>query len=473
MKEYLKLAWRNIWRNKRRTLITAASIFFAVLFAILMRSFQLGSYDHMIHNAVESYSGYIQVQDFKYEDEKTIDHSFPHSDTLLDKVRSTKNVTYAVPRLESFALASSGTKTKGALVLGVDPGAEDRLTKSSDKLVKFKITSEAIEKIRVEENLPTAIIKKLESLKGKTYSSVSRLKLDLELENENSGKIISKISKHARFEGSYLEKEEKAVLVADRLGKFLNIGIGDTITLIGMGYHGRSAFGIYPVKGIVKFPSPDLDNQLIYMPLTVAQEFYGTGNRLTSLALNVDDKDEENINKTVNDLKEKLNTEKISVKSWRDMNRELVQQIESDNASGLIMLGILYLIIGFGVFGTVLMMTAERRKEFGVMIAVGMKKIKLAGIVTLEMLFIGLIGMMSGILMSIPGVLLGYYNPVRLTGDAAKSMEAYGIEPVMPFAWFGDYYFNQSIVVIVIVILASLYPIYSITKIKAVQALKD
>ena len=149
MKEYLKLAWRNIWRNRRRTLITAASIFFAVLFAILMRSFQLGSYDHMIHNAVESYTGYIQVHDFNYEDEKTIDHSFPYSDTLLEKVRSTSNVTYAVPRLESFALASFGTQTKGALVLGVDPVAENKLTNASSKLVKYKITGEAINTIKI------------------------------------------------------------------------------------------------------------------------------------------------------------------------------------------------------------------------------------------------------------------------------------------------------------------------------------
>ncbi|MCH8034115.1 MAG: ABC transporter permease, partial [Bacteroidetes bacterium] len=61
MKTYFLLAWRNLWRNKRRTLIASASIFFAVIFALLMRSMQEGSYDYMVDASVSMYTGYIQV----------------------------------------------------------------------------------------------------------------------------------------------------------------------------------------------------------------------------------------------------------------------------------------------------------------------------------------------------------------------------------------------------------------------------
>ncbi len=76
MKEEFKIAWRNLWRNRRRTIITSASIFFAVFFAVVMRSYQLGSYDHMISNVIESFTGNLQVQNIKYQDNPSIDNSF-------------------------------------------------------------------------------------------------------------------------------------------------------------------------------------------------------------------------------------------------------------------------------------------------------------------------------------------------------------------------------------------------------------
>ena len=82
MKEDFKIAWRNLWRNKRRTVITSASVFFAVFFAVIMRSVQLGSYDRMIMNFIESYSGYLQVQNAKFQDNPSIDYSFIYSDSL-------------------------------------------------------------------------------------------------------------------------------------------------------------------------------------------------------------------------------------------------------------------------------------------------------------------------------------------------------------------------------------------------------
>ena len=76
MNTIIKIAWRNIWRNKRRTLITIASIMFALFFAIIMRGFQVGSYAKMKENAIESYSGYIQIQKKGYWEDKNINNVF-------------------------------------------------------------------------------------------------------------------------------------------------------------------------------------------------------------------------------------------------------------------------------------------------------------------------------------------------------------------------------------------------------------
>ena len=124
----LIMAWRNLWRNRRRTFITSASVLFAVFFALFFRSLQLGSYDHMFKNAIESYTGYIQVQQKDYWDEKIVDNTFYYDPQMEQQLLADKNVDATIPRFESFALASNGPQTKGVLVLGIDPEKENHLS---------------------------------------------------------------------------------------------------------------------------------------------------------------------------------------------------------------------------------------------------------------------------------------------------------------------------------------------------------
>jgi ABC-type antimicrobial peptide transport system permease subunit len=154
------------------------------------------------------------------------------------------------------------------------------------------------------------------------------------------------------------------------------------------------------------------------------------------------------------------------------MNEVIVNQMAADNMSGGVMIGILYLVIAFGIFGTVLMMTAERRREFGVLVAVGMQKTKLAAVVTIEMLYIGVMGILSGSAIALPLIYIGYYNPIRFGGEMAKMYEDYGMEPVMPFLPIDWYFFWQTVVVAIIVVIAVIYPFRKIFKMKVVNSLK-
>jgi ABC-type antimicrobial peptide transport system permease subunit len=138
----------------------------------------------------------------------------------------------------------------------------------------------------------------------------------------------------------------------------------------------------------------------------------------------------------------------------------------------MIMIGILYLVIAFGVFGTVLMMTAERRREFGVLIAIGMQKTKLAGVMVYELLYIGLLGILGGLSVAVPAIIYGFYHPIHFSASMAKVWEEYGFEPVMEFQWIDKYFISQSVVVAVIVLVAAIYPLIKIRKMKAVNALK-
>jgi len=402
---YLKMAWRNIWRNKRRSLITMASILFAVFFALFMRAFQLGSYQNMVDNVVQAYTGYIQIFDHAYQKEKVLENSIQSDGELIETIESYEGVSTVVPRLESFALGSSGNQTKGVLVVGTEPDREDQLTGLSKRVI----------------------------------------------------------------DGKYLGPGEHGVMVSERLAKYLKTGVGDTLVLISQGYHGASAANQYPVRAILRFSSPDLDNKMVYLDLKKAQDFFSAESLVSSISVNIEA--QKKLNTIVNGLQKELGPD-YEVKSWEKILVQLVQQIESDNAGGLIMLALLYMIIGFGIFGTVQMMVTERRREFGVMIAVGMQKPRLGRILISEMILLGLLGIVAGILLSIPVIWFGHTHPLTLSGEIAHTMMTYGMEPIMPTAWESSYFINQTLIAMLIILVAVVIPLTGIQRLKVTKALK-
>jgi ABC-type lipoprotein release transport system permease subunit len=469
MNHTLKIAWRNLWRNKRRTLITAASIFFAIFFAIFMRSFQLGTYGYMIEQSIEAYSGYLQIQDPTYFDDPTINNSMAYTDSLKSIIEAHENISAIAPRIESFALASTGNQSKGVMVTGIDPVAEQKVSDPEHRLVQYKFTKKAIEKLKKEGQLPKSLIKKIEINAGKNYSNEARIQLDLDMDDEKAEKYLPAIKKQTRFESHYLTENDDGVLLSGRLSSYLKAEIGDTIILMGQGYHGVSAAGLYPVRGIVTMTSPDLDNKLIFMTLSHAKQFLGLQNQITSLAINLNDKSE--MKDTQKALSAMLDDSKYTVKNWEELNPILKQQIEGDNVGGKVFLFILYVIVFFGIFGTVVMMIAERRREFGVMVAIGMKRKKISTMVSLEMFFIGLLGTLAGMIASAPLLLYGHYNPLRLTGDMGKMYEDMGFDPIMPLALFDSYFFMQGLVILIMIILACIGPIRQIRRLNAIKAI--
>ena len=403
----IKIAWRNLWRNKRRTFITIASVFFALFLALVMRSMEFGSYDMMTRDAVRNSTGYIQIHAPGYWNDKTIDNTFEASDELFQKVASSANVSEVIPRLESFALASSGNISKGVGIIGTIPETEAEITKLADRIVA----------------------------------------------------------------GSYFKAPtDPGILIGDDLARYLEVGLYDTVTLLSQGYHGSSAAADFQVTGILHFPSPEMNRQLIYMTLETAQYFFAATGSLTSYSLLLYDIDK--LDETANSLKATVG-EGYEIMTWDEMMVELKQQIDSDNISGMFMLGILYVVVAFGIFGTILMITHERRKEFSVMIAVGMKRLKLSFIVFIETIFIGLIGIVASIIFSIPVIYYFYLNPIPLTGDMAEIMLEYNIQPMMPFSTDPTIFVAQSLLVMCLTIIIAIYPFVKIMKFNLIKGLKD
>lgn len=405
MKTTLKLAWRNLWRNKRRTIITTSSVVFSVFFASIMRSMQEGSYDSIIGNLVRFYSGYLQVQDTAYWDERILDNSLEYDSALTEKIAGIEDVLLITPRLESAALSAYRESSKPVFVIGIDPQKEDRIIGLSGKVT----------------------------------------------------------------DGYFLAPEDEGALIAEGLARYLKIGVGDTLVMISQGYHGVSSAGKFAVRSIFRHPAPDFNNNTVFLSLRAAQNFYSATGRYTSDVIMVEDHYE--VAKVKKSIASLLPPGK-RVMTWDEMHPELSGMVKGDRAGGIVMLWILYGVIGFGIFGTVLMMVNERRREFGVVNAIGMQKNRIGSMLLLEILLLAVLGALGGLLLTSPAIWYFYHYPIPLTGDMAEAMAEYGMEPYMFFSVRPYIFIVQAFTIMGISAGIAVLMMISIYRLKIIRALR-
>ena len=182
--------------------------------------------------------------------------------------------------------------------------------------------------------------------------------------------------------GEMISGDSDDILIGKGLAKYLEMEVGDTLSLLGMGYQGASANGNFRVAGIIRFGTDEMSGNLLFMPYSKACEHFGAEGIVTSVNVYLD-----NINKldqAKSSLVQSLNDENVSIYTWEEMMPELVQAFQADAGGNVIFLFVLYMVIGFGILGTVLMMTSERMYEYGVVVSVGMRRIKLIIITLFE-----------------------------------------------------------------------------------------
>lgn len=403
---FLKFAWRNIWRNRRRSWITIASVAFAVFFSGIMQAIQEGSWDNMIDNVASSYMGNVQIHLKGYWENPSINELLEHSKDELLAVHNHEEVQHAVPRLESVALISTGENTRGAMVLGVSAHAEEAMSKMSLKLQ----------------------------------------------------------------EGNYFQDNKPTVLLGDALARQIGSHIGDTVYLISQGYHGANAAGMFPVSGILHFPSPQLNRQMVMMRLQDAQYFYGAENRISSIVIKTTDQRAER--ELIPVLEQYYDTSRYEVLGLGKLMPDLIKSKEVDASGNYIIFFILYMIIAFGIFGTLMMMMMERKYELGVLISIGMERIKIFRMIWMELILLGMIGALVGIVLAYSGAWYFHQNPIVLTGDFASAMENFDFEPIIPAAVTPRIFLTHGVIVFILCVLISLFPLFRILKLNPVKAMR-
>jgi putative ABC transport system permease protein len=410
LKLYLTLSWRNLWRNKRRTIITIASVFFAILLALAAESMNYGSHEKMIENIVHFQTGYIQIQEKNYSDEISLDNSIVYDEEFVDQFDTLKNkISYIIPRLESGALAATEEHSRAVMVLGSDFTKENQLNNIFEKIVQ----------------------------------------------------------------GRFFTENQDAAVISAGLAEYLNLTVGDTIVLIGQGFQAQSAAGKYHISGILQHNLPELNERMVYLPLSAAQWLYAADDRITSLLIMPEFIRERQVEQLVKDLNQQLDTSEYRVVLWKELVPEIVQALEFDKVSNKFLLLILYMVIGFGIFGVVLTMTLEREREYGMLVSIGMQRRKLVITTILETLWISIIGVITGVIAALPILYYFNKNPIPITGEAAEMVKDYGLEPILPFSLDPEFFYHHALIVFTLSMLIVIYPVLRIFFLNVVKATRS
>jgi ABC-type lipoprotein release transport system permease subunit len=402
-----RLAWRNLWRHSRRTWLTVGAMVFCNVLLIFLISLQLGSYQMMIDNSLAAFTGHIQVQHRGYLEEQRMRQSVPAVQALAAGVRDTLGVQTVAARGQAFALASSEQRSFGVLISGVQPQFEPGVS---------------------------------------TFPGLVQ-------------------------RGRYLAPGDREhIVIGAVLARNLKVGLGDELTFLGSGRDGSFSAGVATVVGILDSGMDEIDRNVVQVPLPWFQEIFSMGDHGHSVVIRVPALGE--VPAAVAALETKLAGQgSLAVLDWNALQPGLRQAITSDMASAWFTYIVLIVLVAFSVLNTQLMSVLERTREFGVMLALGMRPGQLARLVGIETLLMAALGLALGVLFG--WMLSSYLSEV---GFAYPGMDELGARFNMPGRMYPEVSPLSLLwgpgVVMLGAMLAAIYPALRLFRLAPVQAMR-
>ncbi len=397
------IAWRNLWRNRKRTLLSAGSIAFSVALLLFAMSMQAGTYATMVDNATRLLDGHVQLQRRGYLDDPRIDNAIDAASERTANIRAIPGVVAATPRIAAFALVSGDDRSYGAQLLGVDPAGERALS-----------------------TLPAMLT-----------------------------------------EGRYIEGGAEAY--AGRvLARNLGISVGDQFVVLGTSPNGGVAALSVTLVGTFASGIADLDRQLLEVPYAAVAEAFEMHDAAHAIVVKA-----ESVARAAavaDALRHDLPANQV-VLEWPGLLPDLEQVINLDRATGNVMFGILAAVVTIGVLNGFLMTVFERTREFGMLMAIGMRARGVIGLLQAEALMLSGIGCATGLAIGVPLVLLLGHVGISV-GDAGAAMRAFHIADRLYPALSAAAIVRPVLLLLVCAQIAALLPTLRVRRLQPVEALR-
>jgi putative ABC transport system permease protein len=400
----VSLAWKNIWRNKKRSIIVIVSIMFGLWGGLFSGAVFMGMSESMIESAVNRDLGHIQIHKMNYARDKLIKNYIPYSNQILAELNQSIEVKAVSPRTLIYGMAASPASSFGVKIIGIDPQRAKEVTSIYEKII----------------------------------------------------------------DGDYFESDRKnQLIIGQKLAKRLNLKIRSKVVLSFEGLQEDIKYLACRVSGIYKTESAQFDETNVYLRQSDMLRALESEPIYHEIAIRL--KSTDHISAFDAQLKSEYSS--LQVQTWKELAPDLdFVAVMMQNFTYLFVAIILFALL-FGITNTMLMSVMDRIHELGMLIAIGMKKIKVFTMILFETIFLSLTGGILGIAIGALSITYFKMNGFDLSAFSA-SLESFGssamLYPFLPTIM----YLMLTIMIIVAANFAAMLPAWKATHLQPAKAIR-
>lgn len=406
-----RIAWRNIWRSKLRSIIIIASLTIGIVGAIVMIGYMMGMTNQQINSAIANETSNIQIHNPKFLLSQEIKYLIPNAEEMISKIKNTSGVKAVSLRLKGPAMAASASAGAGITINGVVPDDEFR---------------------------------------------------------------VSKLHNHI-IEGVYLSSKQKlSAVIGKKLSEKLNLGLSDKIIITLTDSSGSITSGAFQIVGIYKTSNDLFDQANVFIKRDDLAHLIGypskDGNEIAILLSN-NDQTNQILSKLKTTFAQKIKSNEVIIQSWEEIQPLLKSMLEMMNFFSYLFLLIILVALAFAIINTMMMAMMERTREIGMLMALGMNKIKISKMILLETLYLSLLGAVVGLVMSF--VVVQYYSVHGLDlSSFASGLNSFGYSSTIYFNVNPEFYFVTAIVVALFALLSGIPAALKALKLQPAEAIR-
>ncbi len=407
------MAWRNLWRNRRRTLLTLSSIVFGVFLAIIATAMQDQNWADMIDLAARLGGGHVSVQHPEYVDHPTITRTVSADERMLSVLEGDPEVKAVMPRVLGQVMLATAGESAGAGVIAYDPALESTETLS------------ALEAIADGEPLE--------------------------------------------------DSPDGGILLGARIVSKLGLDLGDRVIYTLTDTHGEIVSGLARLKGIVETGSAAADSGLALLPIDALREVVDLGpTEVTQLAVFL--QDQRRTDPAAERIAGELDQEgsEAAALAWYASRPELAGFIAMKVGGARFMEILIAILVAAGIFNTLFVSVMERMREFGILSAIGWSPGKLFGLVMLESFWMALLGLIGAAVVTAGPYFYLANTGIDVAAIIGSQMDIAGVG--MPSVLKVGIFFENLVIIVVFAVLATLlsgiYPAWRAGRVEPVETLK-